>query len=109
MITVIEAAMPAMYRREPEELETTDGDRLSRLLSLLPPNDADLFYLHCQSNGRRPDLPSFLSYLTFRCQARKVRLPLPTDKPALAKMSKPKVKAFYQGADPEDPTDQESD
>jgi len=83
--------------------------RLSRLLSLLPPNDADLFYLHCQSSGRRPDLPSFLSYLTFQCQARKVRLPLPTDKPALGRTSKPKVKAFYQGVDPEDPTDQESD
>jgi hypothetical protein len=109
MITVIEAAMPAMYRREPEELQTADGDRLSRLLGLLPPNDADLFYLHCQANGRRPDLPSLLGYLTFRCQARKVRLPLPTERPALAKMSKPKVKAFYQGADPEDHTDQESD
>jgi hypothetical protein len=60
MVTVIEAAMPAMARREPEELRTADGERLSRLLSLLPPNDADLFYMHCFSNDRRADLPNFV-------------------------------------------------
>jgi hypothetical protein len=102
MITVVEAAMPAMARREPEELRTSDGDRLSRLLSLIPPNDADLFYIHCFSNDLTADLPNFVRYLTFRCQARKVRLPLPTDRPTLAKPHKPRQTAYYQGAEPED-------
>ncbi len=60
MITVIGATMPAITRREPEELRTTDGDWLSRPLSLIPPNDADLFYMDCFSNDRRSDLPNFV-------------------------------------------------
>jgi hypothetical protein len=62
----------AFARQEPEELQTTDGDSLSRLLSLIPANDADLFYIHCFSNDQRADLPNFVRYLTFRFQARKV-------------------------------------
>ncbi len=109
MITVVEAAMPAMARREPEELRTADGERLSRLLSLLPPNDADLFYMHCFSNDRRADLPNFVKYLTFRCQARKVRLPLPTERQASARPSKPHPKVFYQDTAPEDASEQVDD
>jgi hypothetical protein len=109
MITVIEAAMPAMARREPEELRTADGDRLSRLLSLIPPNDADMFYMHCFSNNLDADLRSFVRYLTFRCQARKVRLPLPTDKSAPVKPSKPIRRVYYQGASPDDVSDQEDE
>jgi hypothetical protein len=106
MIMVIEATMA---RREPEELRTTDRDRLSRLLSLIPPNNADLFYMHCFSNNRRADLPNFVQYLTFQCQARKVRLPLPTDKLASTKPPKPRPKVFYQGADPDESNDQEDE
>jgi hypothetical protein len=109
MITVIEAAMPAIARREPEELRTADGERLSRLLSLLPPNDADLFYMHCFSNDRRADLPNFVKYLTFRCQARKVRLPLPSERSASVRPSRPHPKVFYQDTAPEEDSEQEDD
>ena len=62
----------------------------------------DLFYIHCFSNDLTADLPNFVRYLTFRCQARKVRLPLPTDRLTLAKPHKPRQTAYYQGAEPED-------
>jgi hypothetical protein len=94
MVTVIEAAIPALRRREPGELETVDGDRLSRLLGLLPPTDADLFYMHCLSGGLRPNLLSLVDYLTFRCQARKARLPLPSDRVTTIRTQRPRTKVL---------------
>jgi hypothetical protein len=65
--------------------------------------------MHCFSNDRRADLPNFVKYLTFRCQARKVRLPLPAERSASARPSRPHPKVFYQDAAPEDDSEQEDD
>jgi hypothetical protein len=109
MVTVIEAALPALSRHNPEELRSTEGEKLARLLNLLPPIDADMFYMHCEVNGDVPNLLGFVRYLTFRCQARKARLPLPSDKPLIHKLQKPRTKVFYTQEENTDNSDNEED
>lgn len=105
MVTVIEAALPALSRQTPEELKTPEG-----VLNLLPAHDADMFYMHCDINSNVPNLLSFARYLTFRCQARKARLPLPTEKPSAPKTLRPKPKVFYTRDDvPQEDGDSEED
>lgn len=71
MITVLEGALPALKRRELESVYTTDGEKLSRVLGLIPQVDQDLFYVHCKITNQAPNLEAYIHYLNAKFGIRK--------------------------------------
>ena len=102
MITTLEAAMPALMRREPENTESLDGEKLCRLLSLLPQIDRDLFYVHCRAENRAANLAGLLHYLNdkYDVRSRALFLPFPKQK---------KRQAFFVGEDTTEPPSDSED
>jgi len=80
MITVLEAALPALMRREPGSVESTNGDLLSQVLSLLPRVEVDFFHMFCTMKSQDPNFRGFLHFLLYKCEIRKPLLPISDSK-----------------------------
>ena len=80
MIVTIESAIPALIRREPESVTAEDGERLNRLLSLLPQMEMDFFFNHCVVKNRRQNLKGLLSFLKDKFESRRNHVPYDKEK-----------------------------
>ncbi len=89
MATVLEAAIPALLRREPESVTAIDCDKINRLVNLLPPVDRDLFYSHCKMTNQFPNVKGLLHYLDEKFDMRKHTLPIKPERT----QQKPQTKA----------------
>ncbi len=76
MSSVLEAAMPALMRKEPVDTLSTNGDKLNWVVNLLPQVDRDLFRIHCRMTNQCPNLKGFLHYLDEKHEERISMLPM---------------------------------
>jgi len=110
MITVLEAALPAMARREPETLRLTDSDKLIRVLGLIPLVDRDFFFSHCTMTNQVANLMGFVQYLNHKFDMRKttqsVSLTRTTVQPKVPPKTKPaeapRQRVYLTNPTPED-------
>jgi hypothetical protein len=63
MIITLNAAFPALWRRNPEALRSTNSDMLVRVLNLLPHVDKTMFLFACHSRGKLANLQELAVYL----------------------------------------------
>ena len=75
MIVTIESAIPALLRREPESVTDQDGERLNRLLNLLPRMEIDFFLQFCTMKNRYRNMKGLLSFLKDKFEGRRGTLP----------------------------------
>ncbi len=121
MIVTIESAIPALLRREPESVSAEDGERLNRLLNLMPQMEIDFFVNHCVVKNRRQNLKGLLSFLKAKFESRKNTMPrererrsekhpvvLPSARPKTARNATPGKYIYYRG-DMESETDSASE
>ncbi len=80
MIVTIESAIPALIRREPESVTAEDGERLNRLLNLLPQMEMDFFFNHCVVKNRRQNLKGLLCFLKDKFESRRNHVPYEKEK-----------------------------
>ena len=63
MIITLNAAIPALRRREPESLRSTNSDRLVQVLGILPQVDRTMFLFACRSQGLPANLQNLAAHL----------------------------------------------
>lgn len=63
MIITLNGAFPALWRRNPEALRSTNSDMLVRVLHLLPQVDKTMFLFACHSRGKPANLQELSVYL----------------------------------------------
>jgi hypothetical protein len=63
MIITLNAAFPALWRRNPEALRSTNSFMLVRVLNLLPHVDKTMFLFACHSRGKLANLQELAVYL----------------------------------------------
>ena len=63
MIITLNGAFPALWRRNPEALRSTNSDMLVRVLNLLPHVDKTMFLFACHSRGKPANLQELSVYL----------------------------------------------
>jgi len=63
MIITLNAAIPALRRREPESLRSTNSDRLVQVLGALPQVDRTMFLFACRSQGLPANLQNLAVHL----------------------------------------------
>jgi len=92
MITVLEAALPAMARREPETLRLKDSDKLLGVLGLIPMVDQDFFFSHCTMTNQVANLMGFVQYLNHKFDIRKTTRSVSLGRTATQPKVPPKTK-----------------
>ena len=80
MSSVLEAAMPALLRKEPVDTLAVDGDKLNWVVNLLPQTERDLFRVHCKIMNQVPNLKGFLHFLDDKHEERACMLPFRLDR-----------------------------